>query len=79
MLTAYLAPAGRRIRALRDSSAGFLFDGFVGGGLRHHYRTPISASGIGEAGSVGGNVAPEIAVGVPQGDRCTDRVAQSPS
>jgi integrase/recombinase XerD len=29
MLTAYFDPAGRRIRALRDSSAGFLFDGFA--------------------------------------------------
>jgi integrase/recombinase XerD len=29
MLTAYFDPAGRRIRALRDSSAGVLFDGFA--------------------------------------------------
>jgi hypothetical protein len=29
MLTAYFDPAGRRIRALRDSSAEFLFDGFA--------------------------------------------------
>src|SRR6266568_3113277 len=29
MLTAYFDPAGRRIRALRDGSAGFLFDGFA--------------------------------------------------
>jgi integrase/recombinase XerD len=29
MLTAYFDPAGRRIRALRDSSAGSLFDGFA--------------------------------------------------
>lgn len=29
MLTAYFDPAGRRIRAIRDGSAGFLFDGFA--------------------------------------------------
>src|SRR3989475_462976 len=29
MLTAYFDPAGRRIRELRDGSAGFLFDGFA--------------------------------------------------